>query len=107
MTKVTTPDGRYFGIKGRLWRYTNPFLPYETKTALITDLMRARREKGAGMRTGDLVSRELARQRIDETKQQLGERGSVSWTDGAPDLNLHMAKNTLYAEWFANLPDES
>jgi hypothetical protein len=33
----------------------------------------------------------------------LGERGPVWWGDGWPDLNRHMAKNTLYAEWYAKL----
>jgi hypothetical protein len=35
---------------------------------------------------------------VDEVKQALGERGPVWWDDGSPDLNRHMAKNTLYAK---------
>ncbi len=42
-----------------------------------------------------------ARRQVDEAKRELGERGSPWWTDGAPDLNRHLARNTLYAEWFA------
>jgi hypothetical protein len=33
----------------------------------------------------------------------LGERGPVWWTDGAPDFNRRMARNTPYADWFAAL----
>ncbi len=69
--------------------------------------MDARREKGVAMRRGDRIDREQARKRIDEIEHQLGERGCVWWTDGAPYWNQHMAKNTPYAEWFAGLPKNS
>ena len=29
-------------------------------------------------------------------------RAAVWWTDGAPDFNRHLAKNTPYADWFAS-----
>lgn len=44
-----------------------------------------------------------ARQRVDKVKRKLGERGPVWWTDGAPDENRKLAKNSSYAEWFAKL----
>ncbi len=56
------------------------------------------------MRAGDVKGREEARQRVDAAKHALGERGAVWWTDGAPDWNRHMARNTPYADWFAALP---
>jgi hypothetical protein len=98
-----TPDGRYFIVKGRLWRCTNPSLAEEKRTILVNKLMQARHEKGTAMRRDDTAGREAARQRIDEIKTQLGERGPVWWSDGAPDWNRHMAKNTPYAEWFARV----
>ncbi len=55
------------------------------------------------MRAGDREARERARQQIDEAKIALGERGKSWWTDGAPDWNRHMARNTPYAEWFRSL----
>ena len=58
------------------------------------------------MRTKDMAAREAARKRVDAAKHALGERGPVWWTDGAPDCNRHMAKNTPYAEWFAQLEDQ-
>ena len=42
---------------------------------------------------------------VDAAKVALGERGPVWWTDGAPDLNRHMARNTPYAAWFASLEE--
>jgi hypothetical protein len=33
----------------------------------------------------------------------LGEREPVWWSDAAPDLNRHMARNTPYAAWLADL----
>ena len=48
--------------------------------------------------TGELRK---AREQVDAAKRALGERGPVWWTDGAPDLNQHMAHNTPYATWYA------
>ncbi|ADW71320.1 hypothetical protein [Granulicella tundricola] len=99
----TTPDGRYFVVKGRLWRCTNPSLPAATKAVLVKELMQARRFKGEAMRKGDTAGRQQARQRVDLVKHQLGERGPVWWNDGAPDLNRHIVINTPYADWFIGL----
>ncbi len=65
--------------------------------------MKARRDKGAAIRAGDLQAREAARQRVDGAKIALGERGDPWWTDGAADWNRHLVKNTPYAEWFRNV----
>jgi len=42
---------------------------------------------------------------VDAAKRELGERGPVWWSDGAPDLNRRLARNTCYAEWFKGLPE--
>jgi hypothetical protein len=55
------------------------------------------------MRSGNLAGGENARQRIDTIRIQLGERGPVWWSGGAPDWNRNMARNTPYAEWFASV----
>ena len=91
-----TPDGRYFVVRGRLWRKTNPSLPEEERVALVADLMKARRAQD--------------RPGVDRAKRALGERGPVWWTDKAPDYNRHMARSTPYADWFAGMqvpPDTS
>lgn len=41
-----------------------------------------------------------ARRRVHEAKVTLGERGDPWWTDGVPDYNRQLAKNTPYNEWF-------
>ncbi|HEY0205834.1 MAG TPA: hypothetical protein VGC15_16950 [Acetobacteraceae bacterium] len=104
MTYPTTPDRRYFVVRGRLWRCADPGLAPEARADLQRELMAARRAKGAAMRAGDDAARETARLRVDAAKRALGERGPPWWADGTPDLNRHMARNTPYAEWFAGLP---
>jgi hypothetical protein len=98
-----TPDGRYFVVRGRLWRCANPSLSSEEREGLVRELMKARREKGVAMRAGDADAKETARAAIDEAKRRLGERGEVWWTDGAKDWNRHMVRNTPYADWFEGL----
>ena len=107
MRYPVTPDGRYFVVRGRLWRCSNPGLDPATKAVLTQALMQARREKGIALRAGDLRAREQARRRVDAAKQALGERGAPWWTDGAPDWNRHLARNTPYAMWFAGLDPQA
>lgn len=96
-----TPDGRYFVVRGRLWRLSNPALPAATREALVKDLMAARRAVGIAKRAGDRGAETAAHEAVDRAKHALGERGPVWWDDGAPDLNRHMARTTPYADWFA------
>lgn len=97
-----TPDGRYFVVRGRLWRRTNPDLPEDTRERLVRTLSRARAalRKAAGTSP---AGRLAARDQVNEAKVGLGERGPVWWADGAPDLNRHMAVNTPYRAWFEGL----
>ncbi|MBJ6121633.1 hypothetical protein JAO74_07495 [Sphingomonas sp. BT553] len=98
-----TPDGRYFVVRGRLWRMADPSLSEVERQRLVDELMRARRAVGIAKRAETLLAERSARAAVDEAKRALGERGPVWWQDGAPDLNRHMARNTPYADWFANL----
>jgi hypothetical protein len=98
-----TPDGRYFVVRGRLWRCSDPRLDLAQRAELVQALMAARRAKGQAMRQADPVAREAARAQVDAAKQALGERGPVWWDDGAPDYNRRMARNSPYADWFASL----
>jgi hypothetical protein len=100
---INTPDGRYLVVRGRLWRRANPSLTAGEHARLVSELMSARRGKQAAMRVGDEAAREAARSRVDAAKVSLGERGPVWWTDGAPDLNRHLVKNSPYAAWFEGL----
>ena len=106
MRYPTTPDGRYFVVRGRLWRCSNPALAPEVREEQVRALMRARRDVGTARRAGDEGAEKEARARVHAAKVALGERGEVWWTDGAPDLNRRMVANTPYAEWFASLAGE-
>jgi hypothetical protein len=99
-----TPDGRYLVVRGRLWRRANPHLPEADRRRLVHDLMDARRAVKAALPVGG-APLAVARAQVDAAKIALGERGPAWWSDGAPDYNRHMARNTPYAAWFAALPD--
>ena len=101
---LVTPDGRYLIVRGRLWRRADPDLPEERRAALVADLMHARRAIGAALRSGDARSLTTARAAVHAAKIALGERGAVWWTDGAPDENRRLARNSSYADWHEGLP---
>jgi hypothetical protein len=98
-----TPDGRYFVVRDRLWRLANPDLSSADRTALVNQLMAARRAVRSAKIAGDWPAEDAAHQAVDDAKRKLGERGPVWWTDGSPDLNRHMVKNTPYLSWYSGL----
>ena len=99
-----TPDGRYFVVRGRLWRKSNPSLSAGQKEVLVRQLMDARR----ALRGEELpAARAAAREAVDAAKTALGERGPVWWPDGAPDYNRKLVKNTPYAAWFTSIDSTS
>ncbi|MDO9018310.1 MAG: hypothetical protein Q8S73_12190 [Deltaproteobacteria bacterium] len=98
---LVTPDGRYLVVRGRLWRRANPALADDVRAGLVGELMDARRAVSRALRASDDGALRAARARVHAAKVALGERGPVWWTDGSPDLNRRLAKNTLYAPWYA------
>lgn len=100
-----TSDGRYFVVRGRLWRRSNPHLAEIDRGRHVHDLMAARRAVHLARQAGDEAAEGQAHAAVDIAKRALGEQGPVWWDDGAPDLNRHMARTTLYADWFASLAD--
>jgi hypothetical protein len=102
----TTPDGRYFVVRGRLWRASNPALEHAVRERLVHELMTARRAVGVAKRVGDRAAETEAHEAVDRAKIALGERGPVWWDDGAPDLNRHLARTGPYADWYADLPED-
>ena len=105
MKYPTTPDGRYFVVRSRLWRCSNPTLSENVRAELVKDLMHARSAKGHAMRAADVIAREHARADVDRAKHALGERGDPWWTDGAPDWNRRLIKNSPYAAWYQALTE--
>ena len=100
-----TPDGRYFVVRGRLWRMSDPKLDGRERQRLVDLLMDARRAVGVARRAGDRDAEKIAHGAVDVAKRALGERGPVWWDNGAPDLNRTMARTGPYAEWFTSLAD--
>jgi len=102
-----TPDGRYFVVRGRLWRMANPDLGSDERATLVRRLMAARRAVRGAKQAADADAEAAAHRAVNDIKQALGERGPVWWTDDGPDLNRHMAKTTSYAEWYAAVRAEA
>lgn len=89
-----TPDGRYFVVRGRLWRMSDPALTDAERIHLVSDLMAARRAVRTALGEKASFAMRRARAAVDRAKRALGERGPVWWSDGAPGFNRHMAVNT-------------
>lgn len=100
---LATPDGRYFIVRGRLWRMSNPGLAPEVRQHWVDKLMDARRRVAMALKAHDSKAEKAARAKVDEAKRALGERGPVWWSDDAPDFNRRLVKNTPYADWYAAL----
>lgn len=101
---LVTPDGRYVIVRGRLWRRSDPRLTEAQRQALVDQLMEARRAVGRALRS-DAAALPAARAAVDAAKTALGERGPVWWSDHASDLTRRMARNTIYADWYAGVDD--
>ena len=71
-----TPDGRYFVVRGRLWRRSNPHLAEADRAGLVKELMAARRAINLAHQAGDDAAEGLAHAAVDVAKRALGERGS-------------------------------
>jgi hypothetical protein len=100
-----TPDGRYFVVRGRLWRLSNPDLEPEERNRLVDDLMAARRAIRSVRSDPEALAR--VRAQVDAAKRALGECGPVWWRDGAPDYNRRLVRDTPYAEWYLSLGPKS
>lgn len=96
-----TSDGRYFVAANRLWRRTDPGLDEAERRRWVSELMSARRAVRDA--AGDDIDTRKARDRVQQAKQALGERGPVWWNDGAPDETGRAPAHSTYATWWANL----
>ena len=66
-----TPDGRYIIVHGRKWRASDPDIPEQLRSQLVSELMSARRlvkSQGGSVRF-----------RVQDAKVALGERGEPWW----------------------------
>ncbi|MDX6804924.1 hypothetical protein [Terrihabitans rhizophilus] len=100
MKYPVTPDGRYFVVRGRLWRMSDPGLGEERRGQLVGELMEARRAVRHAKAADDAALLSEARAAVDRAKTALGERGPTWWNDGSADLNRSMVLKTIYAGWY-------
>lgn len=80
-----TADGHYLIIQGRRWRATDPDLPPSVSELLRHELMSARRAVGAARRADDPEAEQVARDRVQQAKVALGERGTPWWEQSGPE----------------------
>lgn len=72
---LTTPDGRYLIVWGRLWRKANPALPEGEHQRLVAELMAARRAVATARRAADPVAESLAHDAVNKAKVALERKG--------------------------------
>jgi len=76
-----TEDERYFVMKGRRWRRTDPSIPEDLTQQLTKELMSARRAVKAAKASGGEADMRAARSRVQDAKVALGERGQPWWEE--------------------------
>ena len=106
-TALTTPDGRYIIVRGRLWRATDPRLTEAQRTTLVKELAAARRAVKDALRSENPEELAAARAAVHVAKVALGERGPPWWGDAEKDFNRYLVKNSPYAQWYESVSSES
>jgi hypothetical protein len=80
---MAASDDHFVVIDGRRWRATDPSIPDTFRTELVRELMDARRAIGAANRAGADPSSD--RERVQDAKLALGERGEPWWEQPTED----------------------
>jgi hypothetical protein len=65
-----TPDGRYFVVRGRLWRLANPDLSSAVRSSLVSELMEARRAVKSAKLADDQTAEAVAHDAVDVAKRK-------------------------------------
>ncbi|CAM3999012.1 hypothetical protein GCM10009799_17170 [Nocardiopsis rhodophaea] len=78
-SSASSDDDRFIVVAGRRWRASDPLLPEPVRDRLVRHLMAARRAVAAARRAGDPVGERAARDRVQQAKEGLGERGTPWW----------------------------
>lgn len=89
-------DERYFVVKGRRWRRTDPSLPEDLVRVLMSHLGRARNAVKQAKRAGDEEALAGARSRVQMAKEGLGERAEPWWELGEEE-RLARARDAVAA----------
>ncbi len=78
----TTADGHHVVINGRRWRATDPAIPEDRRSELVSILMAWRREV---RRTKGTEAEAASRAGVQAAKVALGERGQPPWWEQSPE----------------------
>ena len=78
----TTADGHNVVINGRRWRATDPAIPEDRRSELVSILMAWRREV---RRTKGTEAEAASRAGVQAAKVALGERGQPPWWEQSPE----------------------
>ena len=76
-SELTTPDGRYIVVQGRLWRAANPTLSAERKVRYMRELLNGRRALKTAKLSDEEAAITAARQIVTLTQVGLNERDKV------------------------------
>lgn len=79
---IPPPPDALLEVDGRRWRRSDPHIPPSLRHQLVDELMSARRAVGAA---ADALARREARQRVQDAKVALGERGRAWWLEATPE----------------------
>jgi hypothetical protein len=96
--RVSTPDGRYDVVRGKLQRRSNPRLTTDQRALLVARLRDA--EQRIRAVTDDYLAVREARAAAAQVLVELGERGPVWWSDGTPDLHGQPVDRSPYGKWW-------
>ena len=92
---LTTPDGRYIVVRGRLWRRSDPGLSPDRRQSLVDRLMAARQAVRTALAHDDADALRAARAEVQAAKVALGERGTPWWEQSDAERE---------ARWSATVP---
>lgn len=93
-TRLVKEDERYIAVDGKRWRKSDPAIPASLEKELVSELMSARRAVRDAKSSGDEEALRAARERVQDAKLALGERGTAWWQ---PQSNSDLEKRAAAA----------
>lgn len=105
--KIEATSEHHLTIDGRRWRRSDPSIPESFRQQLVNELMSARRAVGAAKRAADPAAERAARDRVQDAKVALGERGAVWWEEATEAQRKVRAAATTRALLRQRAPDKT
>lgn len=102
-----TEGGRWIVVDGRRWRASDPAIPDALRQELVNELMAARRGVGAARRADDDSAERDARDRVQDAKVALGERGDRWWEPPTDDGQRERVRAAIRALTGHRAPDRT